>query len=709
MESSTQKSSRKKGATGIIIGAGALLAVVGGIVLMNSGGSGTTPPLVITPPVNNGGGGDGLIPEGPITDAEKAACEQVLAMKPQPTSYKDDDGRVWTPCVEWWLGTNIPNWPSGMWPGQLQYLHKPADTAEWLACIAGYLVYKDPLTKAAKETFTDEAATVEITRLLSGRRSVMRSYMAMRMGQLKRVNELNKCFKPGDVVPKPDNNPPPSPDDLTFDLEGNWGGIPMDLRVWLAKAELASGIPGLARAAAVRWWESFRAKKDPVSTTEAAAIAAANPELARFFVNKNDGAAAKKAIDDDMAKQGWPKPVDYDGWIAGSFGLGDILGSTFVYSGIHTEGKKAGPSSLPFVYSTSAKKSYESYEGQIAALAYIVYRILYGPYDVLRPGVQAKPEVQDSRQTWINIFAAYAYPDSYKAKTQLAATAAANYTKRAAEIDIDLDKVAYPWPPGLSYKPWDFSDFWARLQAYAPQKVTHLPGVYDAMVKPDQQGFVIQANAPKQFALQGNVQASIASAIPDGAGAPLVIFLHDQDADESQLAGLVPPDMVNARLAFLRAPIKSGLGYRWFDGDLGQINAPNLGAKINAATDVVSAAGQQLVKAYPGTSEVYVVGLGQGGAIAYRLAARGEVAKVLSIAGGLPPDLRLGEGKTTKTNVWAVHGSNDQVVPLPIDQQTIESFIFKTPSEAKLSIVNGGVHTLQSLQAQVGAALVEML
>ena len=582
MESSTQKSSRKKGATGIALGSLAVLAIIGTVAAMAAGGS--KPPLVITPPV---------IP--PVVPPE------VPPPTPEP----------WVP--------------------------------------------------------------------------------------------------PNEVKPKPDVPPePPSPDDLTFDLEGNWGGIPMDLRVWLAKAELASGIPGLARAAGVRWWEGFRAKKEPVSTAEAAAIAAANPELARFFVNKNDGAAAKKAIDEDMAKQGWPKPVDYEGWIAGSFGLGDILGSTFVYTGIHTEGKKAGPSGLPFVYASSAKKQYESYEGQIAALAYIVYRILYGPYDVLRPGVQAKPEVQDSEQTWINIFAAYAYPDSYKAKTQLAANAAANYTKRAAEIGINLSKVAYPWPPGLSYKPWDFSDFWARLQAYAPQKVKHLPGVYEANVQMPQNPGIFAQPANK-VALQGNVQASIASVIPAGASAPLVIFLHDQDSDESQLAGLVPADMVNARLAFLRAPSKSTLGYRWFEGDLGQINAPSLAAQIDAAANVVSAAGQQLVKLYPGTSEVYVVGFGQGGAIAYRLAARGEVAKVLSIAGGLPPALRLADGKTTKTNVWAVHGSNDQVVPLPIDQQTIESFIFKTPSEAKLAIVNGGVHTLQSLQDQVGAALVEML
>lgn len=707
MESSTQKKSRRSGAKGMVLatGLGLLLLLGAGVAMASGGGTPVVPPVEVPPPVFPPA--DELIPDGPITDAEKLACEQVLAMKPQPTSYKDDQGRVWTPCVEWWLGKNIPNWPKNMWPGQAPFLHKPADTAEWLACIAGYLVYKGPLTKAAKETFTDEAATVDITKRLSGRRDVMRAYVAMRLKELGRVNVVNKCdveINPNPPKPQPE---PPSPDDLTFDLEANWGGIPMPMREWLAKAELASGIPGLARAAGVRWWESFRAKKEPVSTEEAKKIAAENPELARFFVNKQDGAAAKKAIDLDMAKQGWPKPVDYEGWSAGSFGLGDILGSTMVYSGIHTEGKKAGPSSLPFVYASSAKKQYESYEGQIAALAYIVYRVLYGPYDVLVPGVQAKPEVQDSRQTWINIFAAYAYPDSYKAKTQLAA-AAANYKKRALEIGIDLNDVAYPWPPGLSYKPWDFSEFWARLQAYAPQKVTHLPSVMGMMPKPKPQKAVQQPNASKKFALQGNVEASIASAISDGASAPLVIFLHDQDANEAQLAGLVPPEMVNARLAFLRAPIETTTGFRWFNADLGQVNDPNVAPQLEAATNVVSAAGQQLVKLNPGTSEVYVVGLGQGGAIAYNLAARGEVAKALSIAGGLPSTLRLGD-KTTKTNVWAVHGQNDQIVPLPIDQATIESFIFKTPSVSKLTVVPGGTHTLESLQAQVGTALVEML
>ena len=513
--------------------------------------------------------------------------------------------------------------------------------------------------------------------------------------------------EPKPVKPQPD---PPSPDNLTFDLEGNWGGIPKPMREWLAKAELASGIPGLARAAGARWWESFRAKKPLIATVEEATlIAATEPanapgELARYFVNEDDGPQAEKAILEDMAKQGWPKPKDIAGWSKGSFGLGDILGSTFVYTGIHTEGKKAG-SGLPFVVAPSAKEVYQSYEGQIAALAYIVYRVLYREdIKVAVPKIQAPPATQNPKQTWINIFAAYAYPDSYKSKGQLAANAAANYEKRAAEIGIDLNKVAFPWPPGMTYKTWDFGDFWARLQAYAPQKVTHLPSVYQANAELPNQGFVL---GPNKLALQGNVQASIASVIPDGVSAPLVIFLHDRDADESQLAGLVLPEQVNARLVYLRAPIKSNPGYRWFDTGMQGSDAV-LAQQLEAATDVVSLAGQQLAKLYPGTSQVYVVGLGQGGAIAYRLAARGEVARVLSIGGKLPPSLRLQDGQTTKTGmVLGVHGENDQVVSAADDAATIESFIFKT--DARLTVVPGATHALSSVEQAVGAKLVEML
>ena len=180
--SPSKRKSTGKGLGGVLI-AGTTLLFLGGAALALAGGG--------------GGGGDDLpeplIPSGPITDAEREACEQVLAMKPQPTSYKDDQGRVWTPCVEWWLGKNIPNWPPGIWPGQVPFLYKPVDAADWLGVIAGYLVYKGPLTTAATETFTDEAATVEITKLLTQRREVLRAYMTQRLGELKRPNAANDC------------------------------------------------------------------------------------------------------------------------------------------------------------------------------------------------------------------------------------------------------------------------------------------------------------------------------------------------------------------------------------------------------------------------------------------------------------------------------------------------------------------------------------
>lgn len=130
--------------------------------------------------------------------------------------------------------------------------------------------------------------------------------------------------------------------------------------------------------------------------------------------------------------------------------------------------------------------------------------------------------------------------------------------------------------------------------------------------------------------------------------------------------------------------------------------------QLEAATNIVSTAGQQLVKLYPGTSQIYVVGFGQGAAIAYRLAARGEVAKVLSIAGMLPTSLRLADNATTKTGtVLGVHGQDDKIVSPADDAATIESFIFK--SDAKLNVVPGATHTLQSMHDAIGLGLVEML
>lgn len=274
--------------------------------------------------------------------------------------------------------------------------------------------------------------------------------------------------------PEPEDEPEPEPEEpeaedpnaLKFDLETNWGGIPPALRGWLARFELAAQIPGLARFLGVKAWQAFRALKPYVTTAQAAEIAAANPELARFFVNKNDGPSAKKGIDQGI-DQGWPVPVDRAGWSSASFGLFDILGSSAVWAGIHTDAK----SWLPYVKVPSAAAAMKTYEVQGGAASYIVYRLLYSKYKVLDPGVAAANG--NSLQTWGNIASAYAGPAAYAAGTQAALDAKTRFLARAVEIGIDLAAVAYPWPPGMTYATWTFKQTYDRLAAYAKRPVVN--------------------------------------------------------------------------------------------------------------------------------------------------------------------------------------------------------------------------------------------
>jgi len=279
-----------------------------------------------------------------------------------------------------------------------------------------------------------------------------------------------KLKPPAEAEPEPEpDEPEDDPSALKFDLETNWGGIPPALRVWLARFELAAQIPGLARFLGVKAWQAFRAMQPYVTTAQATAIAAANPELARNFFNAGDGLSAKKGIDQGI-DQGWPVPVDRAGWSSGSFGLFDILGSSAVWAGVHTDAK----SWLPYVKVPSAKAAMRTYEVQGGAASYIVRRILFSDkYKVLDPGVQAANG--NSLQTWGNIASAYAAPDAYASGTQSAVDRKTRFLARAVEIGIDLAAVAYPWPPGVTYKApaWTFKQVYDRLASYAKRPVVN--------------------------------------------------------------------------------------------------------------------------------------------------------------------------------------------------------------------------------------------
>lgn len=473
----------------------------------------------------------------------------------------------------------------------------------------------------------------------------------------------------------------------------------MALRSWFAKAELASGIPGLARALAVKAWQA-RVAKQPIKTEqEVKAFIAQNPELCLKCIN--DDAAeisqSKARIDANIAKN-WAKPKDYDGYIKiGSAGLLDQLASSFIWAGIHTGNY------LPFVAAVDAKAIMTSYEGALGVGTYMVYRFLNGPYKVLVPGTNAPPETQDSRSTWGNIFSAYANPQAFNDQTPYAIQAKADYQARADEIGIDLAKVAYPWPPGKSYKDWTFKTFYTAFLSYVPKTVKNLPALAPFMQAP----VAIKKVSITAGPLAG--QLLTAASLSDQTVAPLVVMLHDWNSDDTQLFALAQAQAPQGRFALLRGNIKTVEGRRgWFPPASALTpNAYVMGVE-NAANEVLEAM-ESLFAQIPMTSSIYIVGFGQGATLAYLLAARSKVLKVLAISGDLPAALRPGDDVTTGTYVWAVHGTNDTTVPFVEGQATAQSFIGKTPSPIGWTAVAGGLHSIQSMQSAAGGALTEVM
>jgi hypothetical protein len=269
---------------------------------------------------------------------------------------------------------------------------------------------------------------------------------------------------PAQPIPPPNLPPPPPPGvPLEFDLETNWGGLPLETREHLARIELASQIPGIARFLAVKAWQAFRANTPLVTPAQAAVIAAANPNLARNAFNPNDGPDSLKLINANIA-QGWPVPLDKAGWAAGSFGLFDLLGGTAVYSGIHR-------GTTPLVNATSAAQTMKRWDAQGFAASYFVYRCLFREdLPVLSPagGINVNG---NSAIAWPNVAACWLSPEGFKNKTPAAMAARQRFIDRAAEIGIDLAAIRYPWPPGTTYTEWPAAAVWTRMQDYTDRPV----------------------------------------------------------------------------------------------------------------------------------------------------------------------------------------------------------------------------------------------
>lgn len=486
---------------------------------------------------------------------------------------------------------------------------------------------------------------------------------------------------------KPTSEPPTV---LEFDLSANWGLIPMAERRTAALAELASGIPGLARALAVHWWSVWRGGEPVVGPDEAAVFIGKEPELCRLCQWPDDAAKSTAQLGTRI-KAKYPVPTDRQGWESGSFGLGRILGATAVYAGAEDArlGNGFDAKRIPLL-GLPAKATMERPEVQAWIAGVLTWRFLNH--------ATLKPRGADAANTWGNIFSIWTDRAAYEAGEGLPAKQ--NYLQRAKEVGIDLDKLGQP---NAKRRPLDV---WSRINQFKDIEIVDIgiPPAPAPKPKDEPKNEPKNEDAPKpvQFVIKlpGGFGAQALQNTADVTSAlPMIVMLHERGGDISQFGPLVSGLPNNVRVFALRGPIALPKGFAYSnDGDIENAKA------IHQGSIAVDAAIRALLTKHR-TSRLVLLGHGQGGAVALHLAAMGLADATISVGAMLPADLY--PKRPSQASVWMLHGMADTTVATAKAQATSNAFA-AVGFASSWSESDGG-HALADfmslLPAEVAAAL----
>lgn len=144
------------------------------------------------------------------------------------------------------------------------------------------------------------------------------------------------------------------------------------------------------------------------------------------------------------------------------------------------------------------------------------------------------------------------------------------------------------------------------------------------------------------------------------AGRPLLVLLHGYGSNEGDLFGLAPHLPLQPVIASLRAPLRAGPGYAWYDLQ---------GATAESRSEGADAAARGLLHWLDGVqaTSVGLLGFSQGGAMSIHLMrhAPERFAFAVSlagfvVAGDAPADARLA---AIAPPVFWGRGTHDTVVP----------------------------------------------
>ncbi len=183
-----------------------------------------------------------------------------------------------------------------------------------------------------------------------------------------------------------------------------------------------------------------------------------------------------------------------------------------------------------------------------------------------------------------------------------------------------------------------------------------------------------------------------------GSSAPLVVCMHGRGGSPENLAPLWEGFARPVEVALPQGLEPFGSGSAWFNV---KSNAPDeqLTAGIAAAEEKLWPAIVEVARGRP----VIVTGFSQGGMMSFAIAARHPSAVTVAVPmGGMLPHGLFPKAGAQTAKVLALHGAEDDVIPLSYARDTVAAF----GSNATLRVFDGAAHRITpEMQRELWAAV----
>ncbi len=155
---------------------------------------------------------------------------------------------------------------------------------------------------------------------------------------------------------------------------------------------------------------------------------------------------------------------------------------------------------------------------------------------------------------------------------------------------------------------------------------------------------------------------------------PLIIALHGMGDRPENFARIFQDLKTPARVILVQAPDPWHSGFSWFGGKRPRKPAAAYNAQVSSSADRVASLTRKLMRSRPTRGKPIVTGFSQGGMLSFVLSTRHPELFGLSVplGGVLPSSFLPRVGKSYPTQVVALHGAKDTVMPLSRTQQRIK-------------------------------------